>query len=121
MSKVHLVAATAMLFLSAPARADADLRKRLSKPIAGVLNSTKPPPELQLCAADAVGEGLLPLVFPPDIAGTVHIFGFGGLMGAGTVQRVVSLVKTPKGTRVEVRTRTGRTDPALTELLESCL
>ena len=121
MGKLHLAVAIALFGLCAPARADADLREQISKPIVAVLKSSKSPSDLQLCVADAIGEGLLPVPFPADTAGTVHIFGFAGLMGAGTVQRVVSLMRTPNGTRIEVRTRTSRVDSALVNSLQSCL
>jgi hypothetical protein len=85
-----LGAAAAFSALSSPARADADLQQQLAKAVVATLISSKQPAEIQLCAADAIGEGLLPVPFPPDGNGTVHIFGFAGLMGSGTVQRVVS-------------------------------
>jgi len=121
MDKICLPAAVALIVLPAPVRADADLRQQLSKPVVTVLSSTKSPSEIQLCAADAIGEGFLPLPFPADQAGTIHIFGFRGMMGAGTVQRVVSLFKIPGGTRVDVRTRSGRADPILAASLAACL
>ena len=100
----------ALLCIPQPAHAEANLREQLSKPVRSNLQSTKQPSQLQLCAADAVGEGLLPIPFSADDTGTVHIFGFLGLMGEGNVQRVVSLVKLPAGTRVEVRTRYNQPD-----------
>jgi len=112
MSIVRVIAAITLAF-STSVSADADLRQQLTKPVVAVLNSTRSPSELQLCAADAIGEGLLPLPFPPDSDGTIHIFGFGGVMGAGTVQRTVSLVRTRNGTQIEVRTRSGRRDERL--------
>ena len=121
MCKVPILTALALFCCSNPATADADLRQQLAKPLVAVLSSSRRPAALQLCAADAIGRGLLPVPFPPDANGTVHIFGFAGLMGAGTVQRVVSLVDVSKGTRVEVRTRSGRPDQALVEALSSCL
>ena len=118
---VCLSTAFALIFPSAPALADADLRQQLAKPLVATLNTSKQPNDIQLCVADAIGEGLLPLPFPPDGAGTVHIFGFGGLMGAGTVQRAVSLIKTQQGTRIEIRTRSGRPDVHLAKMIGACL
>lgn len=80
MRLLRVAAGIALLASSAPAHADADLREQLAKPVVATLNSTKQPSQLQLCAADAIGEGLLPVPFPADAAGTIHIFGFAGLM-----------------------------------------
>lgn len=113
--------AVVLIASSTAAHADADLRERLTKPVVGALNSTEQPFQLQLCAADAIGEGLLPVPFPADAAGTIHIFGFGGLMGAGTVQRVVTLAKTSSGTRLEIRSRSSRPDDKLLKLLRDCI
>ena len=116
-----LIKVASICLLSTPASADADLRAQLQKPIVATLMSSKSVGQLQLCAADAIGEGLLPLPFPPDESSTVHIFGFGGMMGAGTVQRVVSLVPYRGRTRMEVRTRSSRPDDTLVNLLRACL
>lgn len=121
MRMLRVTVATALAASAAPAQADADLREQLAKPVVAALISTKQPSQLQLCAADAIGEGLLPVPFPADAAGTIHIFGFAGLMGAGTVQRVVSLAKTSDGTRLEIRTRSGRPDDKLLKLLRNCI
>jgi hypothetical protein len=121
MRTLGLAIAATLVASATPAAADADLQQQLAKPIVAALNSSKQPAELQLCAADAIGEGLLPVPFAADASGTVHIFGFAGLMGAGTVQRVVSLVKAPQGTRLEIRTRSGRPDQNLVDVLRGCL
>ena len=119
-SRWAFVAAT-LTGLTTPASADANLRQELAKPVVATLKSNKEPAELELCVADAVGRSLLPVSFRADVSGTVHMFGFAGLMGSGTVQRVVSLVRTSQGTRVEVRTHSGRPDDALVKVLVGCV
>jgi hypothetical protein len=121
MNIVRIVVGSVILSLSAPAAANAELLRQLAKPVMNVLSSSKQPSDLQLCAADAIGQSYTPIPFPPDGSGTVQIFGFGGLMGAGTVHRVISLVKTVHGTRIEVRTRTNAADADLESALRNCL
>lgn len=121
MRLLKLAAFAGLMAIPATAKADADLREQLAKPAVAILTTPRQSAEVQLCAADAIGEGLLPIPFPPDAQGTVHIFGFKGTMGEGTVQRVVSLVKRTEGTPIEIRTRSGRADDSLVLLLRRCL
>jgi hypothetical protein len=102
-----------------PAFADANFREQLAKPVVATFTSSKTPQQMELCAADAIGESLLPIAFDDGNAGVV-LFGFRGLMAAGTVWRVVSLIRTDNGTRIELRTRTSQPDENLAAALRNC-
>jgi hypothetical protein len=109
----------AALFVASPAYSDADLRKHLAGPPVAVFTSAKRPEQIELCAADIIGESFLPVAYS-DGNGGLLLFGFRGMMGAGTVRRVVSLLRIQSGTRVELRTNANEPDDKLATSLRAC-
>jgi hypothetical protein len=107
------------LVIASPTFADVNLYKHLAAPPVAVLTSSKAPEQIELCAADAIGQSFLPVPYS-DGNGGVLLFGFAGMMGAGTVHRIVSLIKTATGTRIELRTYASQPDEKLAVRLRSC-
>jgi hypothetical protein len=118
MKKLSIICA-ATAFAGTPAHSDANLRKQLSRPPVAVFISAKSPDQIELCAADVVGRSSFPAAYSDGKGGLV-IFGFAGMMGPGTVNQTISLIRTNSGTQIEVRTRANQVDEKLIGLLREC-